>query len=493
MSGTVATVDQIAPEFLAAWCARLPIVTRALGCTAVAVSSVKSLTVALDQAINVTNHQDVWLALTVLSGRLPDEQIVIETSRRASLDGCSHMIRALRALTTTESIRWDVRVSRDDEVLTDAGDTVYNPSQSGIQRVVRRLAAQWRNRLDVTFVAWVSGLVSMRELSDPEERRLFDADLPLPVRTDDGATVVVPWRGTYLLPELAAEPDRANRLRAVAQFSRIRTVALGYDCIPLTTSETVQPGMSAGFASYLTALRHFDAIVTDSMAAAVEFGGWARALHAIGLVGPTISPAPLAVEVPETPQWVLHESCQRFQVAGMPLVLVVGSHEPRKNHLAVLHAAERLWVQGAVFNLVFVGGNAWQSERFADEIHSLRVRGRQVEAVRDLPDALLWAIYRLARFTVFPSFNEGFGLPVAESLAVGTPVITSRFGSMAEIAAGGGALVVDPRDEDDLTRAMARLLTDDLLLERLRHEARGRDPRSWQQYADDVWSLTVGG
>ncbi len=98
----------------------------------------------------------------------------------------------------------------------------------------------------------------------------------------------------------------------------------------------------------------------------------------------------------------------------------------------------------------------------------------------------------MARFSVFPSLLEGFGLPVAESLASGTPVITSRYGSMAEIARGGGALLVDPRDVDDLERQMRRLLTDDELLERLRDEARSRDFGTWDQYAHDVWSFLVG-
>src|SRR5205085_1195336 len=102
----------------------------------------------------------------------------------------------------------------------------------------------------------------------------------------------------------------------------------------------------------------------------------------------------------------------------------------------------------------------------------LRAAHRPVEAISAATDALLFGGYRVARFTVFPSINEGFGLPVAESLACGTPVITSNFGSTREIAeggdAGGGALLVDPRDDDSLTGAMRSLLTDDALLHRLR-------------------------
>ena len=111
---------------------------------------------------------------------------------------------------------------------------------------------------------------------------------------------------------------------------------------------------------------------------------------------------------------------------------------------------------------------------------------------RRVSEQELWAAYRLARFTVFPSLIEGYGLPVAESLASGTPSITSNYGSMAEIAQGGGALLVDPRSVDDIEEKMRQLLTDGDLLERLRTEALGRDLGTWDDYARDVWSFLVG-
>lgn len=101
----------------------------------------------------------------------------------------------------------------------------------------------------------------------------------------------------------------------------------------------------------------------------------------------------------------------------------------------------------------------------------------------------MWEAYAGARFTVFPSLHEGYGLPVAESLAYGTPVITSSYGSTAEIAAAGGCVLVDPRDDDQLVAAMRRLLTDDAELERLRGEARGRPVWTWEQYAAQVWDV----
>jgi glycosyltransferase involved in cell wall biosynthesis len=100
---------------------------------------------------------------------------------------------------------------------------------------------------------------------------------------------------------------------------------------------------------------------------------------------------------------------------------------------------------------------------------------------------MLWAAYEIASFTVFPSLNEGFGLPVAESLATGTPVITAGYGSMRQIAASGGALLIDPRSDAALTDAMRTLLTDPRVHARLAAEAQMVTGKSWDKYAFEVW------
>ena len=115
-----------------------------------------------------------------------------------------------------------------------------------------------------------------------------------------------------------------------------------------------------------------------------------------------------------------------------------------------------------------------------------------METASRVPDRLLWAAYRLARLTVFPSLNEGFGLPVAESLAAGTPVVTSDYGSMREIAEHGGALLVDPRDDQRIAAALGLLLNDDGVLAELREQARTRPRRTWVDYASEVWEYLTG-
>ena len=129
--------------------------------------------------------------------------------------------------------------------------------------------------------------------------------------------------------------------------------------------------------------------------------------------------------------------------------------------------------------------------QFDEQVSRLRAAGRSLTVIRGMGDDELRSAYQRARFAIFPSLHEGYGLPVAEALAAGTPVITSNFGSMQEIARDGGCLLVDPRDDEDIIGAMRSLLKDGSLVAELRDQARGRTPRTWEAYAAELWDALV--
>lgn len=484
-------------EHLAAWRVRVPVLRAALlrdtGSEADPgeLATPEDLATALGDVVDATDRAQVWLALAVLSGRLPDRTTVVETARACEFDDGAALWQAVADHTTDESAAWTVRVATG-EVVVDVAHTASTVLTTGIQRVARWTTRRWLRDHECTPVSWARDFQAIRELTDVERRRIELGQAEEDVAARPEATVVVPWGCTYLLPELAAEPARSARLLALAELTDNRTGVIGFDCVPITSAETTQTGFAGVFAGNLAAVRYFDRVATISEAAATEYRGWRRTLSAIGLVGPRIEPVHLPVEAAE-PSAEDHEAARaRFVVGHLPLVLVVGSHEPRKNHLAVLHAAELLWRDGVEFSLSFVGGNAWGSEAFTRRLTDLQRSGRPVDTESRLSDGRLWAAYRLARVTVFPSLNEGYGLPVAESLAVGTPAITSDFGSMLEIAAGGGALTVDPHDDHALEAALRAVLTDDTVHGRLALEARARPGRTWDMYAAETWEYLTG-
>ena len=305
--------------------------------------------------------------------------------------------------------------------------------------------------------------------------------------------IVVPWKATVLVPELPADLYRPDIYQALVRFSRSTSGLIGHDCVPLTAAETTEGDMPSVFARYLCFAAHVDRIATTSEASTTEFRGWRAMLAGAGRSGPDIREVRLPTVARAASDEALGEARKLLCVGSMPVVLAVGSHEPRKNHLALVHAAEVLWREGLAFTLAFVGGHAWNSDRFVYEVDALQAINRPLLKIRGLSDDLLWAAYRLAHCTVFPSFHEGFGLPVAESLACGTPVITSNFGSMKQIASGGGALLVDPRNTGELTQALRRMLVEPGLRDALAARAAALRFGSWEEYAAGTWSYLVDG
>jgi glycosyltransferase involved in cell wall biosynthesis len=137
-----------------------------------------------------------------------------------------------------------------------------------------------------------------------------------------------------------------------------------------------------------------------------------------------------------------------------PYVLWCGTHEPRKNLPGLLRGFA-LAARDTDAHLVLVGPSGWGEGAAPDASVADRVH-----AVGFLPTTDLHAAYAGAAAFCYPSLEEGFGMPVLEALAHGTPVVTSRDSPMAEIAAGA-AVLVDPADPDAIRDGLLAALADD--------------------------------
>ena len=150
---------------------------------------------------------------------------------------------------------------------------------------------------------------------------------------------------------------------------------------------------------------------------------------------------------------------------GLPerYLMQVGTVQPRKNYVTTLRAISRI-PAGQRIPLVVVGGFGWNYDPVVEAVRELDLAA-WVRFVGYAQLAELPALYQLAEAVVFPSLDEGFGLPVLEAFAAGTPVIASTAGAIPEVA-GEAALLSDPQDVAALVENLQRILQDGELRER---------------------------
>ena len=162
-------------------------------------------------------------------------------------------------------------------------------------------------------------------------------------------------------------------------------------------------------------------------------------------------------------------------------LLSVGRLEPRKNRLGLLRALALLPTPRP--KLVIAGQRDFGYEKIFQLRDELLLQD-DVIFLETASDDLLAALYRNARLFVYPSFAEGFGMPVIEAMASGIPVITSNTTSLPEVA-GDAALLVDPHSPEEIRDAMNRVLHDEALAARMREAGiRRAEVFNWDGAAD---------
>jgi glycosyltransferase involved in cell wall biosynthesis len=139
----------------------------------------------------------------------------------------------------------------------------------------------------------------------------------------------------------------------------------------------------------------------------------------------------------------------------------VGTVQPRKNYTRLIQALGHLRQAGYDLDLVIAGGRGWLEDPIHESVRNAHM-SEHVHFLGFVEESELPALYSAAECLAFPSLYEGFGLPVLEAMACGTPVVTSNLSSLPEVA-GDAALLVDPYDTDALAHAIKRVLDDTLL------------------------------
>ncbi|WP_448659587.1 glycosyltransferase family 4 protein [Sphingomonas sp. CJ99] len=295
---------------------------------------------------------------------------------------------------------------------------------------------------------------------------LRDALLPAPrTRTDQPITrLIVSHRHLERLPTRIARRARPGD----------RLVLFIHDAIPSTHPEYARPGGTRRHDLRLShAAAHADALIVNSHDTARQIERFVPADR----TAPPILVAPLGLDLPGR--------AGPAPLADEPYFVCIGTIEPRKNHLLLLHLWRRMaetMPASAIPKLHIVGRRGWENENIVDLLDRCRaLRPHVVESAR-LGDAALNQLMSGARALLMPSFAEGFGLPVIEALASGVPVIASDLGVYREVAGD----VPDYRDPLDGPGWLAAILdhaaVDSALRTAQRHRMALWQPPSWDDH-----------
>lgn len=234
---------------------------------------------------------------------------------------------------------------------------------------------------------------------------------------------------------------------------------------------------------YQRALRRASSIITISEFSKREI------IDVYGKLKVAISVIPNAYDTSEFNKHISEEAINfalERQQLRRPYFFFVGRLEQKKNVVRILAAFEEFQKKSSTaYSLVLAGAPGYGYEiiaREADRIGNIKI-------LRWVPQTDVAPLMAGATAFVFPTLYEGFGIPILEAMAVGTPVITSNRGANAEVA-GGGALLVDPEDIVAIAQSLLTISTDDGLKQQLREAGLNRAMHyTWGTTARQTWEI----
>ncbi len=170
------------------------------------------------------------------------------------------------------------------------------------------------------------------------------------------------------------------------------------------------------------------------------------------------------------------------------IILNVNTISSRKNIQSLIKAFDYVAQQDPLLVLVICGKRGWKYEEIFNAYELSPVKER-IFFVSYIDDEIMACLYNIAFAFVYPSFYEGFGLPILEAQACGCPVIASRQSSMPEVG-GDGALYIDPHKSESIVRALQSFLKDESLrAEMIEKGLRNKDRFSWERCAQETEDL----
>ena len=293
-------------------------------------------------------------------------------------------------------------------------------------------------------------------------------DRPVPFVSGD---ILLSTGATWQFPSYAAKIDR---VRAIG----VRFAPFVHDMVPLLFPEWSVKSTTEGFGVWAwEVLTRADILFANSNATARDVARYARQ------EGLRIPPA---IKLPMGASFPRQADANAPRLHPRPFVLFVSTLEPRKNHAGMLRLWRRLLAslpEAQVPDLVFAGRVGWIAHGVIAQAENADWFGGKLRLIEGPSDAELASLYRDCLFTLYPSFYEGWGLPVTESLSFGKPVAASNRASIPE-AGGDFCAYFDPDDLNDAYRVVSGLILNPERVATLeRRIASEFHPPSWRDSA----------
>ncbi|KVD55723.1 glycosyl transferase family 1 [Burkholderia ubonensis] len=322
------------------------------------------------------------------------------------------------------------------QLLVDISELVRVDARSGIQRVVRNLLKEWLESPPDGFrvePVYATTKDSYRYARDFTMRLMGFEDGWLQDEPIDYAAGDV-FVGLDLQPQVVPAQ------RAFYQSLRLQGVQVKfvvYDLLCVLLPQYFVPGAADSFTGWLDVVAENDGALCISKAVAADLSTWldARApqrprsfevdwFH----LGADIENFSTSSEIPRDGDKVL----QRLR--SVPTFLMVGTLEPRKGHVQVLDAFERLWCENQDINLVIVGRQGWMVENLVSRLRGHTEQGRHLFWLESVSDGYLEKIYGASSCLIAASYGEGFGLPLIEAAQHGLAIIARDLPVFREVA-----------------------------------------------------------
>ena len=296
------------------------------------------------------------------------------------------------------------------------------------------------------------------------------ARIPLPVEAFTGSVDLFHATDFVLPPTLR----RSRALLTVHDLSFVRVPSAASPPLKAYLDAVVPPSVDAA-----------DHILADSEATKADLIDLYKTPdNKISVLYSGVNPSFRPVENPDALQAVR----LKYGLADVSYILSVGTVQPRKNYSRVVQALAALRQTGRDLHYVIAGGSGWLQDELWETIERTGMTD-YVHLLGLVADQDLPALYSGARMLAMTSLYEGFGLPVLEAMACGTPVITSKVSSLPEVA-GKAALLVDPLDTDAIAEAILILETNDEARNQLiRSGYEQAEKFTWQRAARQLKSI----